>query len=129
VLNGGQPPTTHRRATDDEIGAIAQANSRLTDATREETNAAVTAVRDALKHPLIQSAARAQALRRETPLQHYREDGTLLEGVVDLAFQESTPFACLPVQPIFFSSASSLPYFEKLSFSIRFTAFRRAASA
>ena len=76
--------------TDDEIGAIAQANARLMDATREETNAAVTAVRDALKHPLIQSAARAQALRRETPLQHYRDDGTLIEGVVDLAFQEST---------------------------------------
>jgi ATP-dependent helicase/nuclease subunit A len=77
-------------ATDDEIAAIAQANARLMDATREETNAAVTAVRDALKHPLIQSAARAQALRRETPLQHYRDDGTLIEGVVDLAFQEST---------------------------------------
>ena len=30
-------------------------------------------------------------LRRETPLQHYREDGTLIEGVVDLAFQENTP--------------------------------------
>jgi ATP-dependent exoDNAse (exonuclease V) beta subunit len=29
-------------------------------------------------------------LRRETPIQHYREDGTLIEGVVDLAFQETT---------------------------------------
>jgi ATP-dependent helicase/nuclease subunit A len=32
-----------------------------------------------------------QTLRRETPVQHYRENGTLIEGVVDLAFQESTP--------------------------------------
>jgi hypothetical protein len=30
-------------------------------------------------------------VRRETPIQHYREDGTLIEGVVDLAFQEATP--------------------------------------
>jgi ATP-dependent helicase/nuclease subunit A len=78
-------------ATADEIGAVAQANARLMDATPEETNAALTAVRDALKHPLIQRAARAEALRRETPLQHYRDDGLLIEGVVDLAFQEITP--------------------------------------
>jgi hypothetical protein len=66
-------------------------NARLIDATPEETSAAVTAARDALKHPLIRRAATAQALRRETPLQHYRKDGSLIEGVVDLAFQESTP--------------------------------------
>jgi ATP-dependent exoDNAse (exonuclease V) beta subunit len=78
-------------ATADEIGAVAKTNARLMDATSEETNAAVTTVRDALKHPLIQRAAIAQALRRETPVQHYRADGTLIEGVVDLAFQESTP--------------------------------------
>jgi ATP-dependent exoDNAse (exonuclease V) beta subunit len=78
-------------ASADEIGAVAQANARLVDATAEETEAAVTTVRDVLKHPLIQRAATAQALRRETPLQHYREDGTLIEGVVDLAFQENTP--------------------------------------
>jgi ATP-dependent exoDNAse (exonuclease V) beta subunit len=78
-------------ASADDIRAVVQANARLMDATPEETYAAVTAVRDALKHPLIQKAASAQTLRRETPVQHYREDGTLIEGVVDLAFQESTP--------------------------------------
>jgi hypothetical protein len=78
-------------ANADEIGAVAQANARLIDATAEETAATVTTVRNVLKHPLIQRAATAQALRRETPIQHYREDGTLIEGVVDLAFQESTP--------------------------------------
>jgi ATP-dependent exoDNAse (exonuclease V) beta subunit len=78
-------------ATADEIGAAAQANARLMDATGEETNAVLIAVSDALKHPLIQRAARAEALRRETPVQHHRENGILIEGVVDLAFQESTP--------------------------------------
>src|SRR5262249_45388918 len=83
--------TVDFNASADEIGAIAQANARLMDATPEETDAAVTAVRHALTHPLIQRAATAQSLRRETPLQHYRDDDTLIEGVVDLAFQESTP--------------------------------------
>jgi ATP-dependent exoDNAse (exonuclease V) beta subunit len=77
-------------ASADEIRAVTQANARLIDATADEVDAAVTTVRTALHHPLMQRAARAQALRRETPLQRYREDGTLLEGVVDLAFQEST---------------------------------------
>jgi ATP-dependent exoDNAse (exonuclease V) beta subunit len=75
----------------DEISAAAQANARLIDATAEEVDAAVTTVRTALQHPIMRRAAGAQALRRETPLQHYRQDGTLIEGVVDLAFQESTP--------------------------------------
>ena len=78
-------------ASPDEIGEVAEANGRLIDATREEIDAAVTAVRGALKHPLMQQATRALALRRETPLQHQLEDGTLIEGVVDLAFEENTP--------------------------------------
>jgi ATP-dependent exoDNAse (exonuclease V) beta subunit len=78
-------------ANADEIEAIAEANARLMDATPEETYAAVTTACNVLEHPLIKRAATAQALRRETPLQHYRDDGTLIEGVVDLAFQENTP--------------------------------------
>jgi hypothetical protein len=45
----------------------------------------------ALQHPLMQRAANAKTLRREIPVQHYREDGTLIEGVVDFVFQEDTP--------------------------------------
>jgi ATP-dependent exoDNAse (exonuclease V) beta subunit len=83
--------TVALEASTDEIGAIAQANARLIDATAAEVDIAVTTVRSALQHPLMLRAARAQALRRETPLQHYRDDGTLIEGVVDLAFHENTP--------------------------------------
>ena len=78
-------------ASVDEIGAVAQANARLIDANAAEVDAAVTTVRGALQHHLLQRAARARALRRETPVQHYRDDGMLIEGVVDLAFQEMTP--------------------------------------
>jgi hypothetical protein len=42
----------------------------------------------------IEDAERAMRRRSDqTPLQHYREGGTLIEGVVDMAFQESTSFS------------------------------------
>jgi ATP-dependent helicase/nuclease subunit A len=81
-------------ASADEIKAAAEANGRLVDATCEEIDAAVTAVRGALGHPLMRRAALSAStgwLRRETPVQLWRADGTLIEGVVDLAFREQTP--------------------------------------
>jgi hypothetical protein len=78
-------------ASTDEILAVAQANARLIDATAGEIDATAKTVRRALQHPLLRRAARATVLRRETPVQHYRDDGTLVEGVVDLTFQETTP--------------------------------------
>ena len=78
-------------ASADDIAAVAQANASLIDATAGEIDATVKTVRRVLHHPLPQRAARAKVLRRETPVRHYREDGTLIEGVIDLAFQENTP--------------------------------------
>jgi ATP-dependent helicase/nuclease subunit A len=80
-------------ATADRISVEAEANGRLMDATREEIDATVTAVHASLSHPLIRRAAisvTAGWLRRETPIQFLRNDGTLIEGVVDLAFREQT---------------------------------------
>jgi ATP-dependent exoDNAse (exonuclease V) beta subunit len=48
----------------------------------------------ALGHPLLRRAGACEAaggLRRETPLLLRLEDGTLAEGVVDLAFRETDP--------------------------------------
>jgi ATP-dependent exoDNAse (exonuclease V) beta subunit len=78
-------------ASADEIGEMVHVNARLVDATAAEIDAALTTVWGTLQHPLMQRAARANAIRRETPVQHYRDDGTLIEGVVDLAFVEDTP--------------------------------------
>ena len=60
------------------------------DATQEEIKAAVVTVATALRHPLLRAAARAGRanIRRETPVLLTLEDGTLAEGVVDLAFRE-----------------------------------------
>jgi ATP-dependent exoDNAse (exonuclease V) beta subunit len=81
-------------ATADNVRLEAEASGRLMDATPEEIGAAVTTVRASLSHSLIRRAAMSASagwLRRETPIQFLRNDGTLLEGVVDLAFREQTP--------------------------------------
>jgi ATP-dependent helicase/nuclease subunit A len=73
--------------------ASAAINARLVGATDEERAAAIVTVTAALAHPIMRRAAASAAkggLRRETPVLHRLEDGTLVEGVVDLAFREET---------------------------------------
>lgn len=77
----------------DAIEAAAAINARLFGTSDEERAAAIVTVTSALAHPIMRRAARAAAmggLRRETPVLHRLEDGTLVEGVVDLAFREAT---------------------------------------
>ena len=78
----------------DAVQGSAAINGRLVGATEEEINAAVVAVRATLRHPLLRSAAGSATkgeLRRETPVLIALDDGSLVEGVVDLAFKEDTP--------------------------------------
>jgi ATP-dependent exoDNAse (exonuclease V) beta subunit len=80
-------------ADGDAIRASAVINARLVGATEDETQAAVVAARAALQHPLLQRAAAGSTrgdLRRETPITLTLDDGSLVEGVVDLAFYEET---------------------------------------
>jgi ATP-dependent exoDNAse (exonuclease V) beta subunit len=79
-------------ATSAEIDAAARVHGRLVGATEPEIEAARHTVSAALAHPIMRRAASVVAgnLRRETPILLRREDGTLLEGVVDLAFREET---------------------------------------
>jgi ATP-dependent helicase/nuclease subunit A len=59
--------------------------------TEPEIDAAIQTVTTALAHPLMRRAAAVEVgrLRRECPVLLRTEDGTILEGVVDLAFLES----------------------------------------
>lgn len=70
--------------------------ARLVGATEEEVESAVSVVTRALLHPLLKRAAVAAAagnLRRETPVIVRKSDGSLIEGVIDLAFRgEPTEF-------------------------------------
>jgi ATP-dependent exoDNAse (exonuclease V) beta subunit len=73
------------------IAAATRTQARLIDATAEEIAAAAVAVERALAHPLLRRAAQAEragGLRRETPVVLRLDDGSLAEGVIDLAFRD-----------------------------------------
>jgi ATP-dependent helicase/nuclease subunit A len=74
------------------IQASAAVHSRTFDATQEEIQAAITTVGAALQHPILRRAVSAGKgnIRRETPVLLKLEDGSVAEGVLDLAFREQT---------------------------------------
>jgi len=73
------------------IRSVARLQQRMFDATEEEIDAAIQAVTTALQHPVLRRAVAAgkENVRRETPVLLKLENGTIAEGVVDLAFRES----------------------------------------
>ena len=78
-------------ASRDDIAAAAELQARIYGAERDEVQAAVESVVQALAHPLLRRAAAAQVVggcRREVPIAMKLEDGLIVEGVVDLAFAE-----------------------------------------
>jgi ATP-dependent exoDNAse (exonuclease V) beta subunit len=76
------------RAGRETIVRAAQSHGRRVGAPENEIAAAAQAVEAALAHPLMQRAARSDDCRREEPVVHRLADGTVLEGVVDLAFRD-----------------------------------------
>jgi len=77
------------RAGPEAVALVARSQARLVGGTAGEVDAAIRAVTAALAHPLLRRAAAAAECRREEPLLHRLPDGTLLEGVVDLAFRDA----------------------------------------
>ena len=74
-----------------ELEEIAQRESRILGLEADDVTAAVATVQRVLGHELLRRAGRAAArggCRRETPVTLTLDDGTLVEGVVDLAFEE-----------------------------------------
>jgi ATP-dependent exoDNAse (exonuclease V) beta subunit len=69
-----------------EVEAMAHIQGRLLGAPASEIDAAIDAVHRALAHPLLARAKASSDCRRETPIVHRAANGTLVEGVVDLAF-------------------------------------------
>ncbi len=75
----------------ESVEALAQVQARLLGAPAEEADAAAGIARGVLTHPILQEAARAAArgaCRREMPVTFSCPDGTVIEGVVDLAFED-----------------------------------------
>jgi ATP-dependent exoDNAse (exonuclease V) beta subunit len=78
-------------ATRDMLEDIAAAEGRVLEMADGDATAAAAAVERVLAHDLLDRARRANArgaCRRETPITLTLDDGTLVEGVVDLAFEE-----------------------------------------
>jgi len=75
----------------DSLRAIAGTEARALALDEESAAAAAEAARDVFSHELLVRARRASsrgACRRETPVTCRMPDGTIVEGVVDLAFEE-----------------------------------------
>jgi ATP-dependent helicase/nuclease subunit A len=78
----------------DGIEEVARIQGRILGALDEEVDAAVETVQRALSHPLLKRAAAAAKVgncRREVAVALRLDDGSMVEGVVDLAFREETP--------------------------------------
>jgi ATP-dependent exoDNAse (exonuclease V) beta subunit len=75
-------------ARDDVVMKTAEAQGRILLAAAEEVRAAAAVVASVLGHELMARARAAQARRRETPVTWLQKDGTMIEGVLDLAFDE-----------------------------------------
>jgi ATP-dependent helicase/nuclease subunit A len=69
------------------IQAVSDALARLIGATHEEASSAVDAVMAALAHPRLADARASKDLRREVATSTVLEDGTVAEGVIDLAYR------------------------------------------
>jgi ATP-dependent exoDNAse (exonuclease V) beta subunit len=73
------------------IEALADVHGRVLAAPADEVSAAGDTVFRVLGHELIRRARAAEQLgrcRRESPVTYTLPDGTVVEGVVDLAFEE-----------------------------------------
>ncbi len=71
------------------VRQAAESQARISGATTEETEAAIQAVEETLRHPVMERARRAAKVHRELPLLYRLEDGRMLEGALDLAFLEN----------------------------------------
>jgi ATP-dependent helicase/nuclease subunit A len=70
------------------ICRVAATQARILGATAEEELAAVRSVTDVLAHPLIARARAATHCYREMPVTWMAPDGTLVEGTIDLTFED-----------------------------------------
>ena len=71
------------------IDELAKVHARVLGATDQEVEHASEAAAAALKHPLLERARRSKLCRRELPILLKLDGNRVLEGVIDLAFEEN----------------------------------------
>jgi ATP-dependent exoDNAse (exonuclease V) beta subunit len=70
------------------VHRTAETHGRLLQASAAEVSAAVVVVSAVLGHNLLHRARAGTSLRRESPVTWVQKDGAMIEGVLDLAFEE-----------------------------------------
>jgi ATP-dependent exoDNAse (exonuclease V) beta subunit len=75
-------------AADDVVARTAHTQARIINASAAEAAAAATVASAVLRHDLLARARASAVVMRETPVSWLNDDGTLIEGVLDLAFHE-----------------------------------------
>ncbi len=75
-------------APDELVARIAETQARIIDAPADEVRAAAVVVSAVLRHELVTRARASTSIKRETPVSWVQKDGMLIEGVLDLAFDE-----------------------------------------
>ncbi len=75
-------------ATDEHVLGTAETQGRILLSSADEVRAAAAVASAVLRHDLMARARRASRLRREAPVTWLQKDGTMIEGVLDLAFDE-----------------------------------------
>ena len=73
----------------EDVEQLAKVHGRGLGATDREIEHAAGAVAAALKHPLLERARQSKTCRRELPILLKLEGNRILEGVIDLAFEEN----------------------------------------
>jgi ATP-dependent exoDNAse (exonuclease V) beta subunit len=76
-------------APPDLVERAARTEARLLNAAVDEVRASVDVVLAVLRHDLIARARASTSVRRETPVAWVQKDGMMIEGVLDLAFDEN----------------------------------------
>jgi len=77
------------------IAKLATAHARVLGAIPEELEIAIETVGRVLEHPILERATRAALIGRcyrETPITYRTDASAVVEGVVDLAFEEESGF-------------------------------------
>lgn len=74
-------------ASSKDVHRVAELHGRILGATSEEVAAAEETVKQVVKHKVIQQGASANVCRREAPVTLRLQDDSIVEGIVDLAYQ------------------------------------------
>ena len=75
-------------ASDQDVARASETQGRILLSSGEEVRAAAAVACAVLRHDLMARARRSEHLRRETPVTWLQKDGLMIEGVLDLAFEE-----------------------------------------